>query len=95
VTKLTETGVLGGIIAGGIAAYMFNRFYRIQLPDYLGFFAGKRFVPIVTGFAAILAGTVMAFIWPPIGEQSKPSPIGLLIKTLNWLSVSTVLSSVP
>ena len=68
VTKLTETGVLGGIIAGGIAAYMFNRFYRIQLPDYLGFFAGKRFVPIVTGFAAILAGTVMAFIWPPIGD---------------------------
>ena len=67
VTKLTETGVLGGIIAGGIAAYMFNRFYRIQLPEYLGFFAGKRFVPIVTGFAAIFAGVVLAFIWPPIG----------------------------
>lgn len=28
---------------------MFNRFYRIKLPEYLGFFAGKRFVPIISG----------------------------------------------
>ena len=71
VTKLTETGVLGGIIAGGIAAYMFNRFYRIQLPDYLGFFAGKRFVPLSTGIVAIAAGVVLAFVWPPIGGAIK------------------------
>ena len=31
---LADTGVLGGIIAGSIAAYMFNRFYRIKLPEY-------------------------------------------------------------
>lgn len=50
---LADTGVLGGIISGAIAAYMFNRFYRIKLPEYLGFFAGKRFVPIISGLAAI------------------------------------------
>ena len=44
-----DTGVFGGIIAGILASMMFNRFYRIELPDYLGFFAGKRFVPIATG----------------------------------------------
>lgn len=65
--KVSNVGVLGGIVAGGIAAYMFNRFYRIQLPDYLGFFAGKRFVPISTGLAVIFAGVVLSFIWPPIG----------------------------
>jgi PTS system glucose-specific IIC component len=64
----TDVGVLGGIIAGGIAAWAFNRFYRIQLPAYLGFFAGKRSVPIITGFTAILMGCVLAFIWPPIGS---------------------------
>jgi PTS system glucose-specific IIC component len=64
---LADTGVLGGIIAGAIAAYMFNRFFRIQLPEYLGFFAGKRFVPIVSGLAAIFFGVVLCFIWPPIG----------------------------
>lgn len=65
---LADSGVLGGIIAGSIAAYMFNRFYRIQLPEYLGFFAGKRFVPIISGLAAIIIGVILAFIWPPVGR---------------------------
>src|SRR5688572_11773076 len=63
-----ETGVFGGIIVGLIAAAAFNRFYRIQLPSYLGFFAGKRSVPIITAFAVILAGAILSFIWPPIGK---------------------------
>jgi PTS system glucose-specific IIC component len=46
---------------------MFNRFYRIKLPEYLGFFAGKRFVPIISGLAAIFTGVILSFIWPPIG----------------------------
>lgn len=62
-----DTGVFGGLIMGCVAAYMFNRFFRIKLPQYLGFFAGKRFVPIITAFAAIGVGIVMSFIWPPIG----------------------------
>jgi PTS system glucose-specific IIC component len=59
--------VFGGLIMGCIAAYMFNKFFRITLPPYLGFFAGKRFVPIITALAAILTGFVMSVIWPPIG----------------------------
>jgi SrtB family sortase len=59
VEHMSNTGVLGGIIAGAIAAFMFNRFYRIQLPEYLGFFAGKRFVPIITGFSVILAAVIL------------------------------------
>ena len=61
-----DTGVFGGIIAGILASTMFNRFYRIELPDYLGFFAGKRFVPIATGVFAIVLGIILSFIWPPI-----------------------------
>lgn len=61
-----DTGVFGGIIIGGVAAYLFNRFYRIELPTYLAFFAGKRFVPIVTGLAAIGMGIALSFIWPPV-----------------------------
>ena len=63
-----NTGVLGGIIAGGIAAAMFNRFYNITLPEYLGFFAGKRAVPIMTGLSAIVMGAILAVVWPPIGS---------------------------
>jgi len=62
-----DTGVLGGILIGGLAAWAFNRFFKIQLPEYLGFFAGKRAVPIITGFAAIGLGIVLSIVWPPIG----------------------------
>ncbi|MGB3295937.1 MAG: glucose-specific PTS transporter subunit IIBC [Phormidesmis sp.] len=62
-----DTGVFGGLIIGCVAAYLFNRFFRIKLPQYLGFFAGKRFVPIITAFAAIAVGILMSLIWPLIG----------------------------
>ena len=66
-----DTGVFGGMLIGGIAAWLFNRYYRIQLPPYLGFFAGKRFVPIATAFAAILTGLALAVVWPPVGSAIR------------------------
>ena len=66
-----QTGVFGGIIIGGVAAGLFNKFYRIKLPPYLGFFAGKRFVPIITSFAAILVGVILSIVWPPLGNLIK------------------------
>lgn len=57
-------GVFGGIIIGIVAGCLYNKFYDIKLPDFLGFFGGKRFVPIVTGFSATLLGVVLGYIWP-------------------------------
>lgn len=61
-----QTGVFGGIIAGVIAATLYNKYYKIELPPFLGFFAGKRFVPIVTAIAAFIVGLIMPVIWEPI-----------------------------
>jgi glucose PTS system EIICBA or EIICB component len=61
-----QTGVFGGIIVGIIAAGLYNKFFEIELPSYLGFFAGKRFVPIITAGTAVLLGLLMLIIWPPI-----------------------------
>ncbi|WP_040214281.1 glucose-specific PTS transporter subunit IIBC [Clostridium polynesiense] len=61
-----QTGVFGGIIIGVIAALLYKRFYNIELPSYLGFFAGKRFVPIVTAGVSVLIGLAMVVVWPPI-----------------------------
>ncbi|USI72738.1 N-acetylglucosamine-specific PTS transporter subunit IIBC [Sphingomonas morindae] len=47
-------GILSGL-AGGI---FYNRFSTIRLPEYLAFFGGRRFVPIVSG----LAGLVLAVL---------------------------------
>ncbi len=66
-----DTGVFGGILSGLLAALLFNRFYRIRLPQYLGFFAGKRFVPIIVSFASIALAAVLALIWPPIGAAIR------------------------
>ncbi|MFV9510608.1 glucose-specific PTS transporter subunit IIBC [Tepidibacillus sp. LV47] len=61
-----QTGVFGGIIVGILAAYLYRKYYTIQLPPFLGFFAGKRFVPIVTAGSALILGILMTFIWPPV-----------------------------
>jgi len=66
--KSVDTGVFGGILIGAVSAFLFKRYYRIELPPYLGFFAGKRFVPIVTAFAAVVMGAALSYVWPPIGR---------------------------
>jgi PTS system glucose-specific IIC component len=64
--ETVDTGVFGGIVMGLVAANLFNRYYKIKLPPYLGFFAGKRFVPIITALAAIGVGFVLAIAWTPV-----------------------------
>ncbi|WP_226585120.1 glucose-specific PTS transporter subunit IIBC [Halobacillus litoralis] len=59
-----QTGVFGGIIVGILAASMYNRFFNIELPQFLGFFAGKRFVPIITAFTSLFLGIIMLWVWP-------------------------------
>ena len=59
-------GVLAGIIGGLLAGYLYNRYHDIELPDFLGFFGGKRFVPIITGAASVLLAGAFGYIWPPI-----------------------------
>ena len=40
--------VFGGIITGIITGILHNKYHTIQLPPTFGFFAGSRFVPIIT-----------------------------------------------
>ncbi|MCR2823651.1 N-acetylglucosamine-specific PTS transporter subunit IIBC [Lederbergia panacisoli] len=59
-------GVLGGIIAGIIAGSLYNRFHDIKLPDWLGFFGGRRFVPIITSLVMVILAFIAGFGWPPV-----------------------------
>ncbi|KGN01825.1 PTS glucose transporter subunit IIA [Clostridium botulinum] len=63
---LINMGVFGGIIIGLIAAILYNKYHNIKLPQVLGFFGGKRFVPIVTSFASLIFAVIGAAIWQPI-----------------------------
>lgn len=61
-----DTGVFGGMMIGFLSAELYNRYKDVRLPKVLGFFGGKRLVPIMTAGAAILLGLVLGVIWPPI-----------------------------
>ncbi|MDP5291418.1 N-acetylglucosamine-specific PTS transporter subunit IIBC [Oceanimonas sp. CHS3-5] len=63
-----ELSFFGGIIAGIIAGHSYNRFHAVRLPDYLGFFGGKRLVPIMTGLFCLLAAVVVGLVWPAIQQ---------------------------
>lgn len=63
--ELVNFGVLGGIVMGIVAALLWQRYHRIRLPAYLAFFGGRRFVPIITAFAAVIIGVLMSFIYRP------------------------------
>lgn len=75
-----KMGVLSGILVGIVAAWLYRRFHDIRLPDYLGFFGGKRFVPIITSFVTMALGALFGLIWPPI--QSGLNSVGTGIVTL-------------
>ena len=55
-----------GILAAVVGAACYNKFKDIQLPDWLAFFSGKRFVAIATGLISILVSVVLLFVWPVI-----------------------------
>ncbi|MFG2782383.1 PTS transporter subunit EIIC [Streptomyces prunicolor] len=61
-------GVFGGIVLGLLTAFFWARYHRTKLVDWLGFFNGRRLVPIIMSFVAIAVAAVALWVWPPIGS---------------------------
>ncbi|KMS72443.1 PTS lactose transporter subunit IIC [Streptomyces viridochromogenes] len=61
-------GVFGGIVIGLLAAFFWQRYHRTKLVDWLGFFNGRRLVPIIMAFVAIVFAVLCLWVWPPIGD---------------------------
>lgn len=94
--ELINYGVLGGIVMGLVSAWLWQRYHRISLPPYLAFFGGRRFVPIITAFAAIVISVAMSFVYPAfdwaitgLGEWVTDNAIlgGFVYGTLNRLLI--------
>lgn len=75
-------GVLGGIVMGLVSATLWQRFHRTKLPDFIGFFSGRRLVPILSAISGLLIGIVMAFLYIPfnaaitwIGETASANAV--------------------
>ncbi|WP_019390518.1 N-acetylglucosamine-specific PTS transporter subunit IIBC [Priestia filamentosa] len=78
IDKDIDMAVLGGIISGITAGLLYNRFSDIKLPEWLGFFAGKRFVPIITSVVMLVLAGIFGVVWPPIQE--------LINNVGNWIT---------
>ncbi|MFI9777124.1 PTS transporter subunit EIIC [Streptomyces sp. NPDC051956] len=76
-------GVFGGIVMGLLAAFFWQRFHRTKLVDWLGFFNGRRLVPIIMAFVAIAVAAICLWIWPPIGDALESFSDWLV--GLDWL----------
>ncbi|MBL0701712.1 MAG: PTS transporter subunit EIIC [Spiroplasma sp.] len=53
-----------GILSGVIAATVYNKTSRVELPTALAFFSGRRLSSIVTAGVMILVSLVLLFVWP-------------------------------
>lgn len=56
--------VFGGIVVGLLTAWLFDKYHTIQLPAYLGFFGGRRFVPIVVSLTSLVVSFALSYFYP-------------------------------
>ncbi|MFF4258960.1 PTS transporter subunit EIIC [Streptomyces sp. NPDC001663] len=68
VFEYQNPGVFGGIVIGLLAAFFWARYHRTKLVDWLGFFNGRRLVPIIMAFVAIAFAVLCLWVWPPVGD---------------------------
>ena len=61
---LINYSVFAGIVVGLLTAWLFDRYHTIELPSYLGFFGGRRFVPIVVSVTCLFLGFAMSYFYP-------------------------------
>jgi len=66
VNEELNMGVFGGIIAGITAGLLYNKYYNVKFPEWLSFFGGRRFVPIITSITMAILGSILAIVWGPI-----------------------------
>ncbi|WP_051837661.1 PTS transporter subunit EIIC [Streptomyces sp. NRRL F-2580] len=62
-----DAKVLGGVVMGIVVALLYQKFYRTKLPEWAGFFGGRRLVPILSAFAGLVIGIAFGLIWPVLG----------------------------
>ena len=96
--NISELSVPLGILSGVIAGAFYNRFGAIKLPEYLAFFGGRRFVPIVSGLAGLALAGVVGVGWTAINggidglshAVVAAGPLGLFVYgVLNRLLIVT------
>nr|WP_318540431.1 PTS transporter subunit EIIC [Terribacillus saccharophilus] len=56
--------VFGGVLAGLIAAFVYNKFKDTKLPNMFAFFSGEKFPITIIIFTMVLVAGLMSLLWP-------------------------------
>jgi PTS system N-acetylglucosamine-specific IIC component len=75
---LAKLNVPLGILSGVIAGDFYNRFGNLKLPDYLAFFGGRRFVPIVAGVAGLVLALGFGLGWGALSDGMDALSYGIV-----------------
>ena len=76
--EVGKLGIPAGILSGVISGVLYNRFSDIRLPEYLAFFGGRRFVPIVCGLAGVAMALAFGLGWPVLERGMDSLSAGVL-----------------
>ncbi|CAN7288522.1 N-acetylglucosamine-specific PTS transporter subunit IIBC [Phenylobacterium sp. LjRoot164] len=75
---IAKVSVPIGILSGLIGGQFYNRFSNIKLPEYLAFFGGRRFVPIVAGLAGLILGALVGFTYEGLNAGMDAASRGIV-----------------
>ncbi|MBP6877428.1 MAG: PTS transporter subunit EIIC [Phenylobacterium sp.] len=75
---IAKVSVPIGILSGLIGGQFYNRFSNIKLPEYLAFFGGRRFVPIVAGLAGLMLGAAVGFTYEGLNAGMDAASRGIV-----------------
>ena len=55
--------LIAGLLSGVMSGLLYNKARHVELPEYLGFFAGRRLSPIVISFAMFFLAYIFSLIY--------------------------------
>lgn len=64
--KTLDMGMIGALIISGVVIALHNKFFDVELPEWLGTFSGSTFVYMVSFAAMIPLAAASALVWPHV-----------------------------
>lgn len=66
--RTLDMGIAGALIVAGIAVYLHNRFFDLEMPKYVETFKGSPMVVLIGFFVMIPVSVIACFVWPHVQE---------------------------
>ncbi|MBF7014956.1 N-acetylglucosamine-specific PTS transporter subunit IIBC [Novosphingobium sp. HR1a] len=67
-SQIARLSVPIGIVSGIVGGSAYNRFHNFRAPEYLAFFGGRRFVPIVSGTVGVVIAGIVGAAFPAVNS---------------------------